>query len=100
MMAAFAAVVEMEGGLAAASAGDVRAALPLPVGGLMSNEPVQRVCEDLDRLLAAVREFGCALKDPFMTLSFLALPVIPSLKITDKGLVDVNKFSFVSLFVD
>jgi len=53
----------------------------------------------LDRLLCAARDLGSPLKDPFMTLSFLALPVIPALKITDLGLVDVNQFRHVALFM-
>jgi adenine deaminase len=66
----------------------------------MSFEPIQTINDRLDRLLDAAREFGSTLHDPFMTLSFLALPVIPDLKITDKGLVDVTQFKVVPLFVD
>ncbi len=65
----------------------------------MSLEPVQAVSAAMDRLVQAAREMGSALKDPFMTLSFLALPVIPELKITDRGLVDVLQFRHVDLFV-
>jgi adenine deaminase len=75
------------------------AGLPLPVAGLMSLEPVQAVSDAMDRLVRAARDLGSPLKDPFMTLSFLALPVIPELKITDRGLVDVQQFRHVSLFV-
>jgi adenine deaminase len=64
----------------------------------MSQEPVYAVREKLDKLLEVARDFGTILNDPFMTLSFLALPVIPELKITDKGLVDVNQFCIVPLF--
>jgi adenine deaminase len=99
MHAAVNAVVAMQGGLAVVSGGNVDAALPLPVGGLMSDAPLPRVCEQLDRLLAASRALGSRLRDPFMTLSFLALPVIPHLKLTDKGLVDVDRFRIVPLFV-
>ena len=98
MHTAVKAVVAMGGGLAVADQGDVRACLPLPIAGLMSIEPLETVRRQLDGLLAAAREFGSALNDPFMTLSFLALPVIPELKITDKGLVDVLRFEPVSLF--
>ena len=100
LKAAVAAVIDMQGGLVVVSDGAVRAALPLPIGGLMSDAPLQSVCTELDRLLSATRDLGCGLQDPFMTLSFLALPVIPSLKITDKGLVDVDRFEIVPLFVD
>jgi adenine deaminase len=99
MQAALEAVVKMGGGLAAVSDRNVRAELALPVAGLMSLEPVQRVRDQLDRLIGAANDMGATLKDPFMTLSFLALPVIPELKLTDIGLVDVNKFEVVPLFV-
>ena len=99
MRAALEAVVKMEGGLAAVAETKVLAELALPVAGLMSLDPVQRVRDQLDRLIGAAHDMGTPLKDPFMTLSFLALPVIPDLKLTDIGLVDVNKFEVVPLFV-
>ena len=99
MAAAVGAVVEMGGGIAAAAGGRMAAGLPLPVAGLMSLEPVQSVSAAMDRLVAAAHDFGSGLKDPLMTLSFLALPVIPELKITDRGLVDVLQFRHVGLFV-
>jgi len=99
MAAAVGAVVEMGGGIAAAAGGRMVAGLPLPVAGLMSLEPVQAVSDAMDRLVRAAHDLGSPLKDPFMTLSFLALPVIPELKITDRGLVDVLQFKHVSLFV-
>jgi len=99
MLAATAEVVAMGGGIAAAAGGRIAARLPLPVAGLMSLEPVQAVSAAMDRLVRAANEFGSGLKDPFMTLSFLALPVIPELKITDRGLVDVLQFRHVGLFV-
>jgi adenine deaminase len=98
MRAAVSAVVRMGGGLVAAAGGRVRADLPLPVAGLMSVQPVAAVSVALDRLVRAARDLGSPLKDPYMTLSFLALPVIPELKITDRGLVDVHTFRHVSLF--
>ncbi|MCB2145648.1 MAG: adenine deaminase [Deltaproteobacteria bacterium] len=99
MQAAVAAVVEMGGGLAAVGDGTVLAGLPLPVAGLMSDQPVETVRQQLDRVIAAAKELGAVLSDPFMTLGFLALPVIPDLKLTDKGLVDVTRFEVVSLFI-
>lgn len=93
-------VVEMGGGLAAVSGNRINAGLPLPIAGLMSHKTVQNVRDRLDDLINIAREFGSTLSDPFMTLSFLALPVIPELKITDKGLVDVAAFKIVPLFVD
>ncbi len=99
MIAAVAAVVEMKGGLTVAGDGKVLATLPLPVAGLMSNRPVETVRRQMDTVIAAAGELGTSLSDPFMTLGFLALPVIPDLKLTDKGLVDVNRFEVVPLFI-
>ncbi len=99
MRAAAEVVVEMGGGIAAVAGDRIAARLPLPVAGLMSPEPVQQVSEAMDRLVRAARDLGSPLKDPFMMLSFLALPVIPELKITDRGLVDVRQFKHVCLFV-
>ncbi|MBF0496238.1 MAG: adenine deaminase [Deltaproteobacteria bacterium] len=92
-------VVEMNGGLCVVIDGQVRQQLRLPVAGLMSDLPVAEVAAGIKRLSVAVGETGCTQDQPFMILSFLALPVIPSLKLTDRGLVDVDKFDFVSLFV-
>ena len=66
----------------------------------MSELPIEKVTEELEALHVAVKGIGCPLESPFMTLSFLALAVIPQLKLTDQGLVDVDKFDFVTLFAD
>lgn len=104
MMAALKAVKDMGGGLAAARDGEdapeILATLPLPIAGLMSDAPLQEVRKRMEQVMAAARNMGCRLADPFMALSFLALPVIPLLKITDKGLVDVDQFKQVPLFLD
>ena len=92
------AIKEMGGGLVAISDGRVLASLPLPIAGLMSDASVNQVNLQLKALHRAAKILGCKLPDPFMTLSFLSLPVIPELKITDKGLVDVNQFKIVPLF--
>jgi adenine deaminase len=88
----------MKGGLAVVSDGKVLASLPLPIAGLMSEASVSQVNFQLEALQLAAKTLGCKVPDPFMILSFLSLPVIPELKITDKGLVDVNQFKFVPLF--
>ncbi len=93
-------IEHMRGGLVVVADGHVLASLPLPIAGLMSESPFEEVNEKLQALLAAAHELGSPLHDPFMSLSFLALPVIPSLKLTDKGLVDVTQFRFVPLFED
>jgi adenine deaminase len=100
MHAALAELVEMGGGLVVVAQGRAIARLPLPIAGLMSDQPIAVVCRALDDLLAAARRLGSGLSDPFMTLSFMALPVIPALKITDHGLVDVTAFRRVPLFVE
>lgn len=99
MKAALKAVVDMDGGLAAVVDDKSVATLPLPIAGLMSLEPLGKIRDRMDRLIEVSRDLGSTLKDPFMTLSFLALPVIPELKITDKGLIDVHQFKVVPLFV-
>jgi adenine deaminase len=98
MRAAVAAIVDMGGGQVAVASGEVRAACPLPIAGLMSDRPLEEVRDQVEALTVAAHGLGSTLPDPLMTMSFLALPVIPSLKLTDKGLVDVNRFSFVPLF--
>jgi adenine deaminase len=99
MHAAVRHVVAMQGGLAVAADGKILASLALPIAGLMSPAPIRSIQEQLTALTRAARDLGTSLPDPFMTLSFLALPVIPELKITDMGLVDVNRFEPVDLFV-
>jgi adenine deaminase len=98
MFAAVKAVEAMKGGLVAVRGGDVIAALPLPIGGLMSQRPVSEVAEGWERMRHAAAGLGCRPDEPFMVLSFLALPVIPDLKITDRGLFDVVRFELVPLF--
>jgi len=92
-------VKKMGGGLAVAKRGKVKASLALPIAGLLSDRSMDEVAKKIDEVTLAAQDLGCRLKDPFMTLSFLCLPVIPELKLTDKGLVDVNKFDFVDLFI-
>lgn len=99
MQAAARAVAEMDGGLAVVDGEQVVARLALPVAGLMSDAPFAEVAAGYARLLAATRALGCPLHDPFMAMSFMGLEVIPQLKLTDRGLVDVEKFEFVDLFV-
>ena len=99
MMTAARAIVEMGGGLAVAEGGELLAQLPLPIAGLLSEAPIERVRADYDRMIAAARELGSGLGDPFMVMSFMGLEVIPKLKLTDMGLVDVEAFELVGQFV-
>src|SRR5512136_1536679 len=100
MLTAAHAVAEMRGGMVVVDGDTVLAKLPLPIAGLMSDRPIETVRDQMENLIDAAHRLGTHLHDPFMAMSFLALPVIPSLKITDKGLVDVDKFQIVPLFVD
>ncbi len=93
-------IVEMEGGFAVAKEGKIVKELPLPIAGLMSDKTHFEVVSTLKELKSITKAMGSNKDNPFMILSFLALPVIPKLKITDKGLVDAEKFEFVELFVD
>jgi adenine deaminase len=100
MLAAVQAVIEMGGGLVAAVNGEVKARLPLPVAGLLSEMYMSDLADGIDECTDSAHDLGCKLKDPFMTLSFLCLPVIPELKLTDKGLVDVKAFRLVPMFLE
>ncbi len=94
-------ITSIGGGLAVAENGYITAGLPLPIAGLMSNQSIESVISNLTALNQACLKLGNnVIKDPFMLLSFLSLSVIPSLKLTDKGLVDVDKFRFTSLWAD
>jgi len=91
---------QMGGGFIAVNDEKILEKLPLPVAGLMSTWNAEDIVVNLNNLHEEVAKLGCSLNSPFMTLSFLALPVIPELKITDFGLVDVNKFDFVPLIIN
>lgn len=95
MAAAANRLIETGGGFAVADNGKVVAELALPVAGLMSDQPFERVRHGLEGLRAAAKALGVVLAEPFLQVAFLTLPVIPHLKITDKGLVDVDRFDFV-----
>jgi adenine deaminase len=98
LIAAAVQIVRMQGGLAIVRNEKVISSLPLPIAGLMSDQPVEVVSEKIQELKDAAKSIGSTLNDPFMTMAFLSLPVIPKLKITDKGLVDVDRFRFIDLF--
>ena len=93
-------MVEIGGGIVIADGGRVVEELPLPVAGLMSDQPLAAVHERLNSMERRLAEMGVTMTAPFMTLSFLALSVIPELKITDRGLVDVARFELVPLGVE
>ena len=91
-------IVRMQGGIALAQGGKVIESLPLPIAGLMSDQPIEHVSERLKDLKSAAQKLGTPLEEPFMAMAFLSLPVIPKLKITDLGLVDVDRFRIIDLF--
>ena len=90
-------VIEMQGGLTIVRNDQVLIRLPLPIAGLMSDKPAQQVEKKLTRFYLILKALGCTLNSPLMILSFMSLPVVPEIKITDKGLFDVEKFNFINL---
>lgn len=98
IVATIEALREMGGGQLAVAGGEVLAALPLPIAGLVSDQPLETVIEKIAALNAAAQSLGCRLPAPFMSLSFLSLSPIPALKLTDQGLVDAVKMELTSLF--
>ena len=97
MRAALAALAECGGGFVVVKGGHVVARLPLPLGGLMSLAEPAEIARVLEELRAASRSIGCVLPEPFLQLAFLSLPVIPSLKLTDRGLMDVDAFQLIDV---
>jgi len=99
MVSAIDALKNAGGGLVAVKDKRTLAILELPIVGLMAAEPAEKISMKLDMLHSAARALGCSLESPYMALAFLALPVIPKLKLTDKGLVDVEAFRIVDVKV-
>ena len=97
MRTALAALATTGGGFCVVKGGVVIAHLPLPLGGLMSLEEPETIARALEELHAASKAIGCALPEPFLQLAFLSLPVIPSLKLTDRGLMDVDAFKLIDV---
>jgi len=88
-------IERLQGGLVVTESGRVVASLPLPVAGLLSDEPLEKVVAGLESVERVATGLGTRLTSPFSTLSFVALPVIPELRLTDLGLVDVNEFRLI-----
>jgi len=93
-------IEKMQGGLAIVVDGIVEETLALPVAGLMALKPVKEVASRLNKMRELANNLGVNRDGPFMTLSFMALTVIPKLKLTDSGLFDVNKFENVELVIE
>lgn len=98
MRTAAQAVIALGGGLAVAEGGQVLGTLALPVAGLMTDAPMEQVRQAYDRLIVQAQALGSSMHDPFMCMSFMGLEVIPRLKLTDLGLVDVEQFTIIDLF--
>jgi adenine deaminase len=90
-------LAEIGGGQVAVSGGTVLAEVPCPIGGLLSDRPAEEVAASVERMEQASRDLGARISAPFMTMSFMALSVVPALKITDRGLVDTMRFELVPL---
>jgi len=99
MLRAAIELIDLKGGMVVVVDGEVKAALALPIAGLMSEQPLEQVAAAVHELNAAAHEAGCTLPDAFAAMSFLSLVPIPELRLTDQGLVDARKFERVSLFV-
>jgi adenine deaminase len=97
IVAAIQALESMRGGQVAIADGKIEAALPLPIAGLVSDQPLESVIDQIAELKAAAMRLGCALDAPFMSLSFLSLSPIPALKLTDQGLVDAVNLKLTTL---
>ena len=98
MLTAIAEIERIGGGLTIARQGKILGSLPLPIAGLMSDSPLQEVDDKLNELLKIAYGMGVNPQlEPFMTLAFLALPVIPDIKLTDLGLFDVTRFEFMKI---
>jgi adenine deaminase len=97
MRAALASLIECGGGFSVVKNGAVQARLELPFGGLMSTAGAKSIAGSLRKLHRASAAIGCELPEPFLQLAFLSLPVIPTLKLTDRGLVDVDQFKIISV---
>ncbi|MBA7557839.1 Adenine deaminase [subsurface metagenome] len=95
-----AAIAKMGGGLAISVDEKIVDSLPLPIAGLMSDKPLLEVKENLDSIYRTAKNLGVKVDNPFMSIAFLSLEVAPHLKITNKGLVDVNNSKIVDLFLD
>ena len=89
----------LQGGQVVVADGNIKAELPLPIAGLVSDKPLSKVMKLIDDLNAAARSLGCDLAAPFMALSFLSLSPIPALRLTDQGLIDVAQLKRTDLFV-
>ncbi|MBO9668537.1 MAG: adenine deaminase, partial [Bdellovibrio sp.] len=90
-------IIHTGGGFVVANEGVVKASVELPIAGLLSLQSADEIKNGIEKLKTEFKKLGVALEEPFIQMAFLALPVIPALKLTDKGLVDVTQFKFIEL---
>ena len=88
-------IIQMQGGQVVIKDGKLEAKMNLPVGGIVSDKEPEEIAKDVDNLREKAKSIGCSLTDPFGMLSFMALEVIPHIKLTDKGLFDVDRFEYI-----
>ena len=100
MAAAVNEIARLHGGLSCARAGKVTASMALPIGGLISDKPAPEILAEIVRMNDAAKAIDCALPAPFMALSFISLPTVPELGLTDKGLIDVLKHELISVVTE
>jgi adenine deaminase len=100
MLTAIEEINELQGGIVITHNNEIMAKLRLPIAGLMSDQPLTQVADKLKDLRKAAETLGVTISEPFMTLSFMALPVIPRLKVTDRGLFSAEEFEIVPLVIE
>lgn len=93
-------LVECGGEMLAVKDGEILGLVPLPIAGLMNDKPLEEMAEMVEKLDGAWKEIGCDIVSAFMTMAIISLACLPELRLTNRGLVDCNKFEIVSLFVE
>jgi adenine deaminase len=93
-------IINMQGGLTIVNNNQILIKLPLPIAGIMSDKPIEKIVEKLNMFNRILENLGCSLMSPFKILSFMALPVLPEIKLTDMGLFDVKQFCFIDLIIE
>jgi len=93
-------LIDCGGGMVAVQNGEVLGVVPLPIAGLMNNKPAKEMADMVEKLDSAWKKIGCNIESPFMTMALIPLACLPELRLTNRGLVDCNKFELVPLFVE
>jgi adenine deaminase len=93
-------LIECGGGMVAVKDGKVLGLVPLPIAGLMNDEPLGNVCEYVESVEKAWKEMGCSMPSPFMTMALIPLACLPETRLTNRGLVDCRTFNFIDLIIE